>query len=283
MQPWRWRHRRGTLHGITGRPAIMAVINLTPDSFSDGGRFDSFDAAVAQACLAAEEGAEIIDLGAESTRPGAPAVSEAEELERLLPVLRELRGQTAALISVDTTKAAVAAAAAAEGADIINDISGGLFDPKMLTVVRDTGLGFVAMHTTGRPAEMQQRAHYESVTREVAQALCDRLQEAIDAGIPSDALLLDPGFGFGKLLQHNIDIFAALPELCRLPRPLLVGVSRKSMLRAIAGTEPEPLEHATTTAHLLAALAGAAVLRTHHVAAAVAMRRTLLHLQPQAE
>jgi dihydropteroate synthase len=261
----------------------MAVINLTPDSFSDGGRFDSFDAAVAQACEAAEQGAEIIDLGAESTRPGAPAVSEAEELERLLPVLRELRGRTAALLSIDTTKAAVAAAAAAEGADIINDISGGLFDPKMLTVVRDTGLGFVAMHTTGRPAEMQQRAHYESVTREVAQALCDRLQEAIDAGIPSDAVLLDPGFGFGKLLQHNIDLFQALPELCRLPRPLLVGVSRKSMLRAIAGTEREPLEHATTTAHLLAALAGAAVLRTHHVAAAVAMRRTLLHLQPQAE
>jgi len=283
MQPWRWRHRRGTLHGITGRPAIMAVINLTPDSFSDGGRFDSFDAAVAQACVAAEQGAEIIDLGAESTRPGAPVVSEAEELERLLPVLRELRGQTAALISIDTTKAAVAAAAAAEGADIINDISGGLFDPKMLTVVRDTGLGFVAMHTTGRPAEMQQRAHYESVTREVAQALCDRLQEAIDAGIPSDAVLLDPGFGFGKLLQHNIDLFQALPELCRLPRPLLVGVSRKSMLRAIAGAEPEALEHATTAAHLLAALAGAAVLRTHQVAAAVAMRRTLLHLRPQAE
>ena len=283
MQPWRWRHRRGTLHGIAGRPAIMAVINLTPDSFSDGGRFDSFDAAVAQACVAAEEGAEIIDLGAESTRPGAPAVSEAEELERLLPVLRELRGQTAALISIDTTKAAVAAAAAAEGADIINDISGGLFDPKMLTVVRDTGLGFVAMHTTGRPAEMQQRAHYESVTREVAQALCDRLQEAINAGIPSDAVMLDPGFGFGKLLHHNVELFAALPELCRLPRPMLVGVSRKSMLRAIAGTEPEALEHATTAAHLLAALAGAAVLRTHHVAAAVAMRRTLLHLRPQAE
>ncbi|NQW64125.1 MAG: dihydropteroate synthase [Deltaproteobacteria bacterium] len=283
MQPWRWRHRRGTLHGITGRPAIMAVINLTPDSFSDGGRFGSVGAAVGQACEAAEHGAEIIDLGAESTRPGAPVVSEAEELDRLLPVLRELRGQTAALLSIDTTKAAVAAAAAAEGADIINDISGGRFDPKMLTVVRDTGLGFVAMHTTGRPAEMQQRAHYESVTREVAQALCDRLQEAIDAGIPSDAVLLDPGFGFGKLLHHNIDLFGALPELCRLPRPLLVGVSRKSMLRAIAGAEPEALEHATTTAHLLAALAGAAVLRTHHFAAAVAMRRTLLHLRPQAE
>jgi dihydropteroate synthase len=260
----------------------MAVINLTPDSFSDGGRFDSFDAAVAQAAEAAALGAEIIDLGAESTRPGAPAVSEAAELERLLPVLRQLRGKTGALISIDTTKAAVAEAAAAEGADIINDISGGLFDPRILTVVRDTGLGFVAMHTTGRPAEMQQRAHYESVTREVAQALCNRLQEAIEAGIPSDAVMLDPGFGFGKLLHHNIDLFAAL---CRLPRPLLVGVSRKSMLRAIAGTEPEAeaLEHATTTAHLLATLAGAAVLRTHHVAAAVAMRRTLLHLQPQAE
>lgn len=283
MRPWRWRHRTGTLHGITGRPAIMAVINLTPDSFSDGGRFGSIDAAVAQAAEAAALGAEIIDLGAESTRPGAPAVSEAEELERLLPVLRALRGQTGALISIDTTKAAVAEAAAAEGADIINDISGGLFDPKMLTVVRDARVGFVAMHTTGRPSEMQQRAHYESVTREVAQALCDRLQEAINAGIPSDAVMLDPGFGFGKLLHHNLDLFSALPELCRLPRPLLVGVSRKSMLRAIAGIEREGLEHATTTAHLLATLAGAAVLRTHHVAAAVAMRCTLLHLQPQAE
>ena len=283
MEPWRWRHRRGTLHGVAGRPAIMAVINLTPDSFSDGGRFDSVGAAVAQAAEAAALGAEIIDLGAESTRPGAPAVSEAEELERLLPVLRQLRRQTGALISIDTTKAAVAEAAAAEGADIINDISGGLFDPRILTVVRDTGLGFVAMHTTGRPAEMQQRAHYESVTREVAQALRGRLQDASGAGIPSEAIMLDPGFGFGKLLHHNLELFSALPELCRLPRPLLVGVSRKSMLRAIAGIEREALEHATTTAHVLATLAGAAVLRTHHVAAAIGMRRTLLHLQPQAE
>lgn len=283
MQPWRWRHRRGTLHGITGRPAIMAVINLTPDSFSDGGRFDSVAGAVAEAVEAAALGAEIIDLGAESTRPGAPVVSEAEELERLLPVLRELRGRTPALISIDTTKAAVAEAAAAAGADIINDISGGLFEPRILAVVRDTGLGFVAMHTTGRPAEMQQLARYDSVTAEVGQALRDRLLDAIGAGIPGDAVMLDPGFGFGKLLHHNLELFSALPELCRLPRPLLVGVSRKSMLRAIAGIEREGLEHATTSAHVLATLAGAAVLRTHHVAAAVAMRRALLHLQPQAE
>ena len=283
MQPWRWRHRRGTLHGITGRPAIMAVINLTPDSFSDGGRFDSVAGAVAEAVEAAALGAEIIDLGAESTRPGAPVVSEAEELERLLPVLRELRGRTPALISIDTTKAAVAEAAAAAGADIINDISGGLFEPRILAVVRDTGLGFVAMPTTGRPAEMQQLARYDSVTAEVGQALRDRLLDAIGAGIPGDAVMLDPGFGFGKLLHHNLELFSALPELCRLPRPLLVGVSRKSMLRAIAGIEREGLEHATTSAHVLATLAGAAVLRTHHVAAAVAMRRALLHLQPQAE
>jgi dihydropteroate synthase len=117
----------------------------------------------------------------------------------------------------------------------------------------------------------------------VAQALRDRLQDALDADIASDAIMLDPGFGFGKLLHHNIDLFGALPELCRLPRPLLVGVSRKSMLRAIAGSEVEALEHATTTAHVLATLAGAAVLRTHHAAAAIGMRRTLLHLQPQAE
>lgn len=283
MQPWRWRHRRGTLHGIAGRPAIMAVINLTPDSFSDGGRFSSSDEAVAEACAAANHGAEILDLGAESTRPGAPAVSEADELTRLLPVLRKLRRETPALISIDTTKAGVAAAAADEGADIINDISGGLFDPRMLPVVADRGLGFVAMHTTGRPSEMQQLARYHSVTDEVAQALRDRLHDATRAGLHRDAVVLDPGFGFGKLLHHNTALFAALPDLCRLPRPLLVGVSRKSMLRAIAGTEPEALEHATTTAHLLAALAGAAIVRTHHVPAAVAMRRTLLHLRAEAD
>ncbi len=283
MQTWRWRHRRGTLHGIAGRPAIMAVINLTPDSFSDGGRFSSSDEAVEQACAAANHGAEILDLGAESTRPGAPAVSEADELARLLPVLRKLRRETPALISIDTTKAGVAAAAADEGADIINDISGGLFDPRMLSVVADRGLGFVAMHTTGRPSEMQQLARYHSVTDEVAQALRDRLHDATRAGLHRDAVVLDPGFGFGKLLHHNTALFAALPDLCRLPRPLLVGVSRKSMLRAIAGTEPEALEHATTTAHLLAALAGAAIVRTHHVPAAVAMRRTLLHLRAEAD
>lgn len=283
MPTWRWRHRRGTLHGISGRPAIMAVINLTPDSFSDGGRFGSVEAAVDQACEAAEQGAEIIDLGAESTRPGAPAVSEADEIARLMPVLRKLRRETPSLISIDTTKAGVAEAAADEGADIINDISGGLFDPRMLSVVADRGVGFVAMHTTGRPAEMQQLARYQNVTHEVAQALRDRLQDANRAGLHRDAVVLDPGFGFGKLLHHNTELFAALPTLCKLPRPLLVGVSRKSMLRAIAGTEPDALEHATTTAHLLAALAGAAIVRTHHVTAAVAMRRTLLHLHAEAD
>lgn len=281
MSPWRWRHRRGTLHGLPQRPAIMAILNLTPDSFSDGGRFSHETEALRAGMAAFEAGAELLDLGAESTRPGAAPVDEAEELRRLLPVLRLLRRETGALLSVDTSKASVARAAADEGADIINDISGGTFDPRMLETVAASGLGFVAMHTTGTPEVMQQRAQYLDVAQEVAEALRARFHDAVQAGIAADAVMLDPGFGFGKLLSHNLSLFSALPLLATLPRPLLVGVSRKSMLRAIAGTAPESLEHATTAANLLASLGGAAVLRTHHVAAAVAMRSTLLHLSAQ--
>lgn len=283
MAAWRWRHRRGTLHGVPRRPAIMAILNLTPDSFSDGGRFPEPQAAVEAGLAAVAAGAELLDLGAESTRPGAPPVDAEEELRRLLPVLRLLRRQTGALLSVDTNKAVVAAAAADEGADIINDISAGTFDPEMLSTVAATGLGYVAMHTTGRPADMQARAHYTQVADEVARALRDRFDEAVAAGISPDAVMLDPGFGFGKLLPHNLELFGAIRDLTTLPRPLLVGVSRKSMLRAVAGAAPESLEHATTAANLLAALSGAAVLRTHNAAAAVAMRSTLLHLGGHSE
>ena len=283
MSPWRWRHRRGTLHGLPQRPAIMAILNLTPDSFSDGGRFSHETEALRAGVAAVEAGAEILDLGAESTRPGAAPVDETEEIRRLLPVLRLLRRETGALLSVDTSKASVARAAADEGADILNDISGGTFDPRMLETVASSGLGFVAMHTTGTPQVMQERAHYVDVAEEVTAALRARFHDAVRAGIAADAVMLDPGFGFGKLLPHNLSLFGALPTLATLPRPLLVGVSRKSMLRAVAGTATENLEHATTTANLLASLGGAAVLRTHNVAAAVAMRSTLLHLGAQSK
>jgi dihydropteroate synthase len=257
-----------------GSPAVMAILNVTPDSFSDGGRFASVEAATDAAVAAAELGAELVDIGGESTRPGAAPVDVNEELRRVVPVVREIRRRSDLVISVDTSKSDVALAAIEAGADIVNDVSAGCFDPLMLERVAPTGAGFVLMHTTGRPHEMQALAEYGDVVAEVAEALRGRVEAAVLAGFAPERLAIDPGFGFGKQLGHNERIFARLKAFTRQPLPVVVGVSRKSMLRARVGSDAEALDHATTAAHTLATVRGAAVLRTHNVAAAIAARAT---------
>ncbi len=272
----RLRHRRGVLE-LEDRFAVMGILNVTPDSFSDGGRFASGDDAIEEAQRMVARGADVIDVGGESTRPGATVVPVDEELRRVVPVIAGLRAVSNVVISVDTTKAAVAGAAVAAGADIVNDVSGFDFDSEMATTCARLGAGCVLMHTPARPDEMDRHANYEDVASEVVQHLlrCRRL--ATDAGIPGDAIALDPGFGFGKTPAQNYALLAQTQRLADLGSPILVGVSRKRMIRAAVGDDPAAVEHGSTAANVAALLAGASVVRVHDVvagraAADVAMR-----------
>lgn len=208
----------------------MGVLNVTPDSFSDGGSFLDRDAAVAHALELAALGADIIDVGGESTRPGAESVGIDEEMRRVLPVIRGLRARSDVLISIDTSKAAVAEAAMEAGADIINDVTALLGDPAMPGVAARTGAGVVLMHMQGEPRTMQQSPHYDDVVAEVAEFLRQRIDAAVGCGIAVENLAIDPGIGFGKKPEHNRALLQNLPVLVDLDRPVLVGVSRKSFL-----------------------------------------------------
>ncbi len=227
-----WLTRTHTFD-LSRRGVVMGVLNVTPDSFSDGGRWLDVDAAVAHAEQMAEEGAEIIDIGGESTRPGAVAVPEAEEMRRILPVIERLAGRM--IVSVDTRKPAVARAALAEGAEILNDI-GGLSDPAMMQVAKETGAGVIVMHMQGEPATMQNAPHYEDVIRDVRLFFCHTLESAINSGVPAEKLVFDPGIGFGKTVDHNLALLRRLPELAVEERPLMLGVSRKSFLGKVLGS-----------------------------------------------
>lgn len=211
-------------------PRLMAVLNVTPDSFSDGGRYLEPRAAVAQGLKMAEEGADILDIGGESTRPGAPAVSAAEELDRVVPVIEQLRRETGLPLSVDTSKAVVAREALAAGANFINDISGLTFDAEMTRVAAESGAGLFLMHTRGRPATMQQDTRYSDLLGEVLASLRQSRDTALAAGIPPDHLAVDPGIGFGKSVAGNLELLARLSDLQELDCPVLLGTSRKSFL-----------------------------------------------------
>lgn len=213
----------------------MGVVNVTPDSFSDGGQYFDTQRAVDHGLELVAEGADILDIGGESTRPGAVPVGEEEELRRVLPVIQGLRRQTKALISVDTFKAAVAEQALAAGADIINDVSGLTHDPRMVEVTRASACGLVLMHMKGEPRTMQLNPSYEDVVGEVAAFFGHRLGELAAAGINPERVVLDPGLGFGKKLEHNLSLLRSLPRLAVQGRPLLVGISRKSTLGAVVG------------------------------------------------
>ncbi len=258
------------------RTYLMGVINVTPDSFSDGGQFSSITAACQQAAQFVQAGADILDIGGESARPGATAVSSDQELERVIPVIQGIRqlGLNTP-ISIDTTKAVVAKAAIEAGANIVNDISGGIFDPAMLQTVAVLGVPIALMHMRGTPATMQQLTDYQDLVTEVGDFLEERINIALNCGIDRSNIIIDPGIGFAKTFQQSIDLLKNLSILhrrCQLP--LLVGVSRKSFIGQIL-QQPDPQQRVWgTAAACCAAIAnGADILRVHDVAAMHDVRR----------
>lgn len=243
----------------------MGIVNVTPDSFSDGGRFNDAGRAVEHAFTLLAEGADILDIGGESTRPGAEPVEEAEELRRVLPVIRAVRSQTKALISIDTMKAAVARAALDAGADIINDVTGLRADAAMPRLAAETKAGLVVMHMTGTPQTMQANPHYDDVVTEVHAYFESRLRLLAHEGIDLERVVLDPGFGFGKTLEHNLALMRDLSHVAAL-RPLLIGVSRKSMIGKVLHSDAMSDRYWPTialTAH--AREHGARIVRVHDV------------------
>ncbi|MDQ1521055.1 MAG: dihydropteroate synthase [Actinomycetota bacterium] len=255
----------------------MGVLNVTPDSFSDGGRYLVSTAAIAHGDNLVAQGAAMLDVGGESTRPHAQPVETETELARVVPVVQGVRAANPDVsISVDTTKSVVAAAGLTAGADLVNDVSAGL-DPDMLRVVADHDAGFVAMHRQGTPATMQDDPRYDDVVREVGDFLLARLDAARAAGVRDDALLADPGIGFGKTIDHNLALLAALPELiARVGVPLVVGASRKTFLGTLTGGAPvDDREDATLAVSVWAFDAGVRVVRVHDVAPSARAARLL--------
>ncbi|MEJ2767630.1 dihydropteroate synthase [Mycetohabitans sp. B46] len=250
------------------RPLVMGILNVTPDSFSDGGRFIGYDAARARAQQMIDEGADLIDIGGESTRPGAPPVPLDEELARVLPLIDALR-DTGVPISIDTYKPEVMRAALDAGADLINDIWG-LRQPGALDAVRDTRCGLCVMHMQGEPGTMQREPQYRDVVAEVRDFLDERIRSLESAGIAADRLCVDPGLGFGKTAEHNFTLLRELPHAVPAGVPILVGLSRKSMIGAATGRSAPQQRIAGSLAGMLAAVdRGAAIVRVHDVAPTV--------------
>ena len=245
----------------------MGVVNVTPDSFFDGGLYFEPARAIDRALALAAEGADIIDIGGESSRPGSNPIPAKEEKKRILPVVEVLRQNNSALISVDTTKAEVAEAALAAGADIINDISAGRFDPRMLPIAARSGAAVILMHMKGTPRTMQIAPHYDDVLGEVKAFLGERLEAAESCGLPRESVLLDPGIGFGKQLDHNLILLNNLGALAELGRPLVVGVSRKSFIGKILNIEAQDRLEGTIAAAVVSILRGASLLRVHDIQA----------------
>jgi dihydropteroate synthase len=250
-------------------PRIMGVLNRTPDSFSDGGRFTGLDAALLQIEKMVKEGADILDVGGESTRPGAADVSVQEELERVLPLIEGIRARFPSAISIDTSKPEVMRAAVAAGAAMINDVYA-LRRPQALETAAASGAALCLMHMQGEPRTMQKDPHYDDVTEEVSEFLEDRAQAALAAGVRKECIVLDPGFGFGKNLEHNLTLLRRLPELAGLGYPLLVGLSRKSMIGTLLGGKPmEERVQGSVAAAVIAVQNGASIVRVHDVAPTV--------------
>lgn len=253
----------------------MGIVNVTPDSFSDGGKFFDHAAAIAHGEELAQQGADIIDVGGESTRPHAEPVSEAEELRRVIPVIENLARDLKIPISIDTMKPGVARAALEAGASIVNDVAANRADDAMWRLVAETGAGYVIMHMQGTPQTMQMNPVYGDVVREVKEFFVERMQRVQAAGVTREQTLLDVGIGFGKTMDHNLQLLAGLERFTSLERPLLVGVSRKSFLRRLAVSEGHDRLPGALACTALAAAAGARVFRTHDVAAtAQALRIT---------
>ena len=248
-------------------PLLMGVLNVTPDSFSDGGRYMDPAAAVAHALAMVEQGADLIDIGAESSRPGASPVDEQEELRRLIPVVTAVCREATVPVSVDTTKAAVARRALEAGACIVNDISALRFDAAMAQVVAEAGAGLVLMHMQGWPRTMQQAPHYVDVVEEIRAFFVERMHTAMEAGVGRDQILLDPGLGFGKTLEHNLTLLRRLDAFLTLGRPIVVGASRKAFIGAVVNRAVDERLMGTAAAIAVAILRGARVVRVHDVEA----------------
>jgi dihydropteroate synthase len=247
-------------------PVVMGVVNVTPDSFSDGGRHAGVDAALARARAMVEEGAAIVDVGGESTRPGAGAVAEDLELERVLPVIGRIRQELDCIVSIDTTKPGVMRAACAAGAELINDVMA-LRTPDALAAARGTGAAVCLMHMQGEPRTMQQAPAYGDVVGEVGGFLRERVAACVAAGIAAEQLVIDPGFGFGKALEHNLRLLAAIDTIAAIGPPVLVGLSRKSMFGSLTGQPVDARLAAGLAAAVLAVWQGARIVRTHDVRA----------------
>lgn len=265
---------------------VAGIVNVTPDSFFDGGRCLDPDHALAHARRLLAEGADILDVGGESTRPGADPVSPAEELRRVLPVVRAAArlagpGGAPAVVSIDTAKAVVAEQALAAGAAIVNDVSACRFDPALLDVVAREQPGYVLMHCRGEPRTMQAAPRYGDVVAEISAFFAERLAALTRAGLPEDRIVLDPGIGFGKTLAHNLEILRRLPEFLALGRPLYLGLSNKSLWGRLLGLPVGERGEATRLAAALTALRGAAAHRVHEVAPAVCALRLALALDPE--
>jgi dihydropteroate synthase len=256
---------RGRRFSLGPKTWLMGIVNVTPDSFSDGGAFFDADRAVDHGLELACQGADILDVGGESTRPGSFPVPAEEEMRRVLPVIEALRKRTAVLLSIDTTKAAVARAALEAGADIVNDISGLRFDPAMGPVVAASGAGLVLMHMKGTPRTMQESPRYDDLMGEIGAFLRDRVKEAEAAGVSRERIVVDPGVGFGKTPEHNLTLLNRLAELEAVGRPLCVGLSRKSFIGRILGLPPGERLEGTIAAAVLAVGRGARILRVHDV------------------
>lgn len=260
-------HILQTRHGaidLAARPSVMAIVNVTPDSFSDGGRYLEPAVAVEQALRMVEEGADLIDIGGESTRPGAMVVSAREEADRILPVVEGIRRHSSVPISIDTTKAAVAREALAAGADVINDISAGAMDADMLALAAGEQVPYIAMHMQGTPQTMQTNPGYNDVLAEVCSFLHERARQCEAMGIRQ--VILDPGIGFGKTLRHNLTLLAGVDRVVGLGRPVLLGVSRKSFIGAITGADVHRRLGGSIAASVLALRQGVRMFRTHDVA-----------------
>jgi dihydropteroate synthase len=265
-----------TRHGIidfSRRTVVMGILNVTPDSFYDGGRHHEISQAIRDGVAMAEAGAEIIDVGGESTRPGSRPVSEQEEAARVLPVVRGLRDQVKVPISIDTYKSRVAQSALEAGADIVNDVSALRFDAEMIEVVAREQVPVVLMHMQGTPRTMQGEPRYDDVVREVRDFLAARLYEAMARGVARDAVVIDPGIGFGKTLDHNLALLRDLPALAQLGQPLLIGASRKAFIGKLLGVDAGERLEGSLGAATAAILNGANILRVHDVQETVRVAR----------
>jgi dihydropteroate synthase len=264
MHSW---HIRGRILPIGRRPLVMGIVNVTPDSFSDGGQFVRAEAAIAHALGLVGQGADVLDIGGESTRPGSSPVSLEDELKRVVPVVAALARQTQAPLSIDTSKADVARACLSAGAHIINDVTA-LGDPRMAEVARQFQAGVILMHMQGTPQTMQLNPRYDDVVMEISQWLVERTRSVIAQGVAQDVIVLDPGIGFGKRQAHNLELLARLPELQRLGRPICLGASRKGFIGKITGRSVQESAAGSVAVACWAAMKQAVqVLRVHDVAA----------------